>query len=70
MSRRQKLLREIQEILQSPVTETERRRLQQMLTTLMSMESEIVDENSWTGQVDRQGGSFTAEEILNSKAWR
>ena len=26
--------------------------------------------SSWEGQVDRQGGSFTQEEIDNATAWR
>lgn len=69
MTRRQKLLHEIHTALQSPVSDAERRRLGLLLAELMSMESEIV-EDSWRGEVDRQGGSFTAEEILNSKAWR
>mgnify|MGYP003346902857 CR=1 FL=1 len=70
MSRRLKLIARLQETLENPVTESERRRAQRMLTELMRMESESSVEDSWRGEVDRQAGSFTNEEILNSKAWR
>ncbi|HET8688503.1 MAG TPA: hypothetical protein VFM18_17970 [Methanosarcina sp.] len=29
-----------------------------------------VPDNSWKGEVDRQGGSFTQEEIANATEWR
>ena len=70
MSRRIKLIKQLQETLSNPVTESERRRAQRMLDELMRMESESSVEESWEGDVDRQAGSFTDEEILNRKAWR
>lgn len=30
----------------------------------------IAEVQSWAGQVDRQGGSFTDQEILDSYTWR
>ena len=27
-------------------------------------------DNSWTGEVDRQGGSFTAEELDPNRGWK
>ena len=70
MSRRLLMIKELEKIMESPVGESERRRVQKMLTELMRMESESSVEESWEGDVDRQAGSFTDEEILNSKAWR
>ena len=68
MSRRLKLLERLQKALENPVTESERRRLHLMIGELMRMESEASD--SWEGEVDRQGGSFTDQEILDSQTWR
>lgn len=31
---------------------------------------EPVSESSWEGQVDRQSGAFTDQEILDSQAWK
>lgn len=70
MSRRLLMIKELEKIMESPVGESERRRVQKMLTELLRMESESSVEESWRGDVDRQSGAFTDEEILNSKAWR
>ena len=70
MSRRLLMIKELEKIMESPVGESERRRVQKMLTELLRMESESSVEESWEGDVDRQAGSFTDEEILNRKAWR
>ena len=70
MSRRLLMIKELEKIMESPVGESERRRVQKMLTELLRMESESSVEESWEGDVDRQAGSFTDEEILNSKACR
>jgi len=66
MARREKLLARIQEALDHPITLSEERRLKKMLAALVQEEAE----SSWKGEVDRQSGAFTEEEIANATAWR
>lgn len=68
MSRRLELLERLEKALENPATESERRRLRMMIEELMRMESEASD--SWQGEVDRQSGAFTDQEILDSKTWK
>lgn len=64
------------EVSYSKPTEEAQRRLDEFLETVevvLKQAAPKVTEtasNSWAGEVDRQGGSFTAEEIENAKAWR
>ena len=37
---------------------------------LLKAKLERAEPNSWQGSVDRQGGSFTAQEIKDSTTWR
>ena len=34
------------------------------------LEAKLAKHDSWTGSVDRQGGSFTDQEIKDSTTWR
>lgn len=64
------------EVSYSKPTEEAQRRLDDFLETVdvvLKQAAPKVAEtagDSWQGEIDRQGGSFTAEEIENGRAWR
>ena len=64
------------EVSYSKPTEEAQRRLDDFLETVdvvLKQSAPMVAEtavNSWQGEVDRQGGSFTDQEILDSQTWK
>jgi len=70
MFRRDKLLKKIKEALENTVTLSERHRLERMLEAVLVDVSKPVVANtgsSWNGQVDRQAGSFSNDELIASQ---